>query len=382
MRNFAHVLGAASRRKTILAALVGVVVLAVVASVVGYAALSRTVRVTVDGEPREITVLGDTVGSALDAAGVEVGARDQVVPAVGEDIHEGSHIVVNYARPLELTVDGETQTHWVTAMSVDAALSQLGQTFDNAKLSTSRSEPISRGGLDIEVVTSKEITLELAGKKPVTKWFRQLTVGGVLDSLGVKVDGHDTVKPARDTEIEGGERIVFTDIQVKEEKVSGEEIDFETVEESDDSMYEGETEVEREGVVGLRDVVYSVRVVNGKEVERKILDSTVTREPVDEVVRVGTKEPEPEPTSSAPPVAGGSVWDALAQCESGGNWHINTGNGYYGGLQFSLSTWHAVGGTGYPHEHSREEQIHRGQILQSSAGWGQWPHCAAQLGLI
>jgi TolA-binding protein len=97
--------------------------------------------------------------------------------------------------------------------------------------------------------------------------------------------------------------------------------------------------------------------------------------------------PQPEPTSQpqpdpAPPAPSGSVWDQLAQCESGGNWHINTGNGYYGGLQFALSTWHSVGGTGYPHEHSREEQIRRAEILQQRAGWGQWPACAAKLGLL
>lgn len=73
-------------------------------------------------------------------------------------------------------------------------------------------------------------------------------------------------------------------------------------------------------------------------------------------------------------------WDALANCESGGNWQTNTGNGYYGGIQFSLQTWQAVGGSGYPHENSREEQIHRGQILQAQSGWGQWPSCSSKLG--
>ena len=76
-----------------------------------------------------------------------------------------------------------------------------------------------------------------------------------------------------------------------------------------------------------------------------------------------------------------SVWDDLAQCESGGDWSINTGNGYYGGLQFLLSTWHAVGGTGYPHENSREEQIYRAEILLAQSGWGQWPACSSMLGL-
>lgn len=65
-------------------------------------------------------------------------------------------------------------------------------------------------------------------------------------------------------------------------------------------------------------------------------------------------------------------WDRVASCESGGNWSINTGNGYYGGLQFSLETWRSVGGPGYPHEHSRETQIHFAEILQQRAGWGQW----------
>jgi hypothetical protein len=78
---------------------------------------------------------------------------------------------------------------------------------------------------------------------------------------------------------------------------------------------------------------------------------------------------------------GGTVWDRLAQCESGGNWAINTGNGYYGGLQFSLSSWRAVGGSGYPHQASRETQIAMGQRLQAAQGWGAWPSCSAQLGL-
>jgi hypothetical protein len=75
------------------------------------------------------------------------------------------------------------------------------------------------------------------------------------------------------------------------------------------------------------------------------------------------------------------VWDRLAACESGGNWSINTGNGYYGGLQFSLASWRAVGGSGYPHRASRAEQIRRGRRLKAGQGWGAWPSCAASLGL-
>ncbi|TLM84082.1 transglycosylase family protein [Pseudarthrobacter sp. NamE5] len=76
-----------------------------------------------------------------------------------------------------------------------------------------------------------------------------------------------------------------------------------------------------------------------------------------------------------------STWDALAQCESGGNWAINTGNGYAGGLQFSPSTWAAYGGTGSAADASREQQIAVAEQVQAAQGWGAWPSCSAQLGL-
>ncbi len=83
----------------------------------------------------------------------------------------------------------------------------------------------------------------------------------------------------------------------------------------------------------------------------------------------------------APLTVGTNVWDELAQCESGGNWSIDTGNGFYGGLQFSLSSWEMVGGSGYPNQASQSEQIMRAQMLQSQQGWGAWPVCSAKLGL-
>lgn len=77
----------------------------------------------------------------------------------------------------------------------------------------------------------------------------------------------------------------------------------------------------------------------------------------------------------------GATWDALAQCESGGNWAANTGNGFSGGLQFSASTWAAYGGNGSASAASREQQIAVAEQVQASQGWGAWPSCAAQLGL-
>ncbi|SHU26583.1 resuscitation-promoting factor [Mycobacteroides abscessus subsp. abscessus] len=76
-------------------------------------------------------------------------------------------------------------------------------------------------------------------------------------------------------------------------------------------------------------------------------------------------------TASADPVN----WDAIAACESGGNWGINTGNGYYGGLQFNLGTWRANGGSGSPHLASREEQIRVAENVLARQGIGAWPVC-------
>jgi nucleoid-associated protein YgaU len=76
-----------------------------------------------------------------------------------------------------------------------------------------------------------------------------------------------------------------------------------------------------------------------------------------------------------------SAWDKLAQCESGGNWNINTGNGYYGGLQFNLGTWRAFGGSGMPNQASKAQQIAVAERILAAQGWNAWPSCSRKMGL-
>jgi resuscitation-promoting factor RpfA len=76
-----------------------------------------------------------------------------------------------------------------------------------------------------------------------------------------------------------------------------------------------------------------------------------------------------------------SAWDKLAQCESGGNWKINTGNGYYGGIQFNASTWRAYGGSGLPHQASRSQQIAVAERTLAAQGWNAWPSCSRKMSL-
>ena len=103
---------------------------------------------------------------------------------------------------------------------------------------------------------------------------------------------------------------------------------------------------------------------------------------------IPTPKPTPRPvaawTGGDPAAVDGSVWDRLAQCESGGNWAINTGNGYYGGLQFNYSTWLAYGGgefAEYAHLATREQQIAIAERLHAARGFQPWPGCRAKLGL-
>jgi hypothetical protein len=78
------------------------------------------------------------------------------------------------------------------------------------------------------------------------------------------------------------------------------------------------------------------------------------------------------------PAANATNWDAIAQCESSGNWAINTGNGFHGGLQFTLNTWYANGGSGMPEDNSREEQIRVAENTLATQGIGAWPVCGAR----
>ena len=102
------------------------------------------------------------------------------------------------------------------------------------------------------------------------------------------------------------------------------------------------------------------------------------REPVDQVVEVGTARSAHRTSPAAAPSG-----TQLAQCESGGNWAINTGNGYYGGLQFNLGTWQSYGGAGLPHQQSRRDpdRDRRAASAPPTGGYGAWPACAAKLGL-
>ena len=366
----------ATTSRPLMIVLATVVVLAVAGSTLGYSALSKTVTLTLDGKSEEVTAFGGTVGDVLDAQGVEIGAKDDVLPAPDQQITDGTRISVRFARPFEVSVDGKPTTYWVTSTTVSRALDEIGKRYAGADLSASRGGGIDRKGMKLDVVTPKDLVVKIGDRKSVHRTVTALTVEEALADLGVDVDRDDQTRPAVDHVLEDGDKLVYTSVRVVRKHVDGEVVDFDTVEREDSSMFEGETSVARDGRTGLRDVTYRIVYRNGDVAVKKVVRQDLRRQPVDEIVQVGTKPP-------ATNFGGGNtVWDRLAQCESGGNWAINTGNGYYGGLQFNLGTWHANGGSGLPSNASRETQIAIAtKVRDASGGYGAWPGCAASLGL-
>ncbi|KAA1419256.1 DUF348 domain-containing protein [Nocardioides humilatus] len=366
----------ASASRTALVATSVVVLLAVAGATFGYRSMTTPVTLSVDGQERQVRVMGDTVGDVLDAEGIELTSHDIVAPDPDEAITDGTRIAVRFGREVELTVDGKTSSHWVTALTVDDALGQIGALYRGARLSTSRGADIDRGGLELEVVTPKKLTVTLAGKKPRKVSVPALTATDALEALDVDVDKHDLVFPKGDKALKDGDKVRWVDIEIKHKRVKGESFSAATITQEDSSSPEGTENIVRTGEPGIRDAFYKLVFRNGELVKKVLVSSDVKTEPVARIVEVGTQEV----TSNY--AGGSSVWDSLAQCEAGGNWAINTGNGYYGGLQFNLGTWHAYGGSGYPHQNSREEQIRIAEkVRAATGGYGSWPGCARSLGL-
>ena len=353
--------------------MIGAVALAVAATGVGYAAMSKNVTLSIDGKTEKIRTFGDNVGDVLRSEGISLSDHDVVAPGATSSFGDGATIAVKYGRPLDVKLDGNTNRYWTTATNVASALDQLGLRFANAKLSANRGATIDRSGMDLAVVTPKTLRVKLGDERAKKTTVTALTVRDALEELGEPADANDVVKPGLDAAIQDGDKLVLTKVRVVERRVT-EAVDFDTVKKQDAGMYFDQSRTVRAGRDGSRKVLYRVTFENGEVVKRNTLRVNLLRAPVDAIVRVGTKE-RPAPTTSNY-ATGTSVWDRIAACESGGNWAANTGNGYYGGLQFNLSTWQSYGGSGRPDQNSREAQIAVAErVRDAEGGYGAWPVC-------
>jgi resuscitation-promoting factor RpfB len=367
-------------RKIIPVVAAGATALALAGTTFGYASLNKSVTLSVDGQTTEVRTSAGTVAALLRSRGIEVNGHDVVAPNLDAKVQDGTRVAVKFGRQVTFTVDGAAQTIWTTATTVDDALAALGMSLTGAELSTSRSSGIGRQGLTIVIATQKKIIIIDAGKKRTITTTGQ-TLADALAAAKIKVDADDELSASPKTRLVDGAKFTFTDVEISS-KTKKLKVDFDTVRKESSKLKKGVTKIDTPGELGVRAVTYKIVRHNDEIVKRAKIKSKLINKPVTEVILVGTKKTTTAKKSSGgSSTPSGSVWDKLAQCESGGNWSINTGNGYYGGLQFSLSTWRAYGGSGMPNKASREQQIAIAKKLQADAGWGAWPACSSKLGL-
>ncbi len=373
-------------KKPFVAAIIGGVAVASI-GVGSYAsAMDKAITLTIDGTSEQVNVWGSTVQDALDKHDIELGPRDEVIPAASDKITDGSTVEVKYARQVTATIDGNTTSFWTTATTLADALDELGLHDPAARLSVDRSMPLGRDGLTFSATTPKDTTVTADGATH-TQQSTAADVAELLAELRITLDDNDRVSPAADTPITAGLAITVQRVDVQE-VAEDQVIDYQTVTTEDASMVKGTQQVTQAGQEGAKTVVWQITYVDGVEESRAVASENVITAPVDRHVTVGTlvtAAPTGGNTGAAAPAsANGSTWDAIAYCESGGNWAINTGNGYYGGLQFSYSTWLGYGGGAYAptaNLATREQQIAIAEQVLAGQGWGAWPSCSSKLGL-
>ncbi|AQQ14762.1 Resuscitation-promoting factor Rpf2 precursor [Corynebacterium glaucum] len=359
----------------------GVITGAVVVGGAGTAlAAQKDIVVDVNGEATNVKTFAGDVEGTLQAAGVSFGAQDLVYPALTDKVVNGDTVTVRTAKPVAVVVDGVQQQLTSTAETVGDLMAEAGVGVD-AATDIDRSEPVTEG-LTVDVTTPKVVAITVAGDTVLTTQAAK-TVGELLSSRGVTVDSNDRLNHALTDPITPNMEIVLDRVEVHR----GSEIiktDLPANYIDDPELEEGVEEVRVEGKPNEKMVIRHTVIVNGEIETDEILRERETIKGKPATIARGTKPTGGNTGAAAPAVANGSVWDSLAQCESGGNWSINTGNGYHGGLQFSASTWAAYGGTQYAptaDQATREQQIAVAQRTQASQGWGAWPACTAKLGI-
>jgi len=220
--------------------------------------------------------------------------------------------------------------------------------------------------------TQKVVTRTVTLKDGVAKRQKikttAVTVADLLAEQGVTLGALDYVKPALTKKLKKSMHVKVYRVSVATTTVLAEVVPFDVVKQKNPSLKRGIKNILVAGQNGSSDRTYSVTTVNGKEKSRELLSEVVLVAPVTQVVEVGTKGPKLNLKRM-------KLWNRIAKCESGGRWHINTHNGYYGGLQFNLATWRSVGGrdfASYPHKASKAEQVTVANRLYAKRGTRPW----------
>jgi len=373
----------------------------------------RLLTLTVDGQTRQVWTTATTVEQALADLGQNPSAfklsadRARAIPI------DGLSVTALTLRTVTLTNRGAAAaTIKTTAATVGALLAEQGITIGAADRVTPSADAPLTDGAAISVVTLPTVSLAVGTDPAVRAVVEGGTVGDALAAAGVTIGADDTVTPAVATPVTDGLQVVVTRIGYQTTTQTQEVGQPADERQDDSSLAAGATTVVQQGQPGSVEITLRTAVTNGQAGAPEEVSRRTLTEAIPTITKVGTKQapavqpaaaqparqtaaaapaqpvaapaaaPEPPPAPApapapAPSNSGGwSVnWDAIAACESGNNWSINTGNGYYGGLQFDSGTWLSNGGGAFAPRAdlaSKDQQIQIAERVYAARGLSPW----------
>lgn len=268
---------------------VPLVLLVVLATGGAFLLLGKSVTLVVDQDSRAVDTFAGTVGDLLDEQGVKVGEHDEVRPDLDATLADGMQIEVLIAKQITLSLNGIQRIVYVTGETVDDVLRQINlRAGRSAHISPSRGASVEDGDL-IVYREAVNVTLSADGqtRNVITN---EEDVGGLLGSLGLMLDGNDEVHPSRKTRLSSGMLIRVVRVEISR-VVEQQELAYGTEVQHSNELMQGVQKVVRAGVPGLVQRTFEVRLENGQEVARTMIDSRQVRAPVRQLVVEGTRPP-------------------------------------------------------------------------------------------
>lgn len=355
-----------------------------VAGLVAFVGNNKTITLNVDGKASSVQSFGGTVEQVVKSANLELKPGDRVSPSLDATVQNGTVININQAKEVKVSLDGAEKTVNTTAQDVEDLVTELG-VASASSVSAPKDATLSLAGSYVSISTPKTVSIVADGKVN-TATTTALTVGKVLEDSGVTLGANDRTSQPANANVVNNMVIKVSRVDTSQTAVTSEEVPFETVTAESADMLKGDKEVTQAGAAGKLERTFKLVLVDGREASRTLVSENVAVQPVIEKVTVGTKaKPVPQAApaapagantgAAAPAMMNEAMWDKIAQCESTGNWSINSGNGYYGGLQFDIRTWIGAGGGAYAPNASlatKAQQIDIANRVYAQRGLSPW----------
>ena len=353
-----------------------VVLCALVLGLVAFVGNNKTVTINVDGKVSSVQSFGGTVGQVVKSANVELKPADRVSPSADANVENGTVINVNMAKAVKVSLDGAEKTVSTTAPDVAGLVTELG-VASASSVSVPKDAQLAVDGSFVSISTPKAVSI-VADGKAATATTTAATVAQVLADAGITLGTEDRTSQPGNAPVVNNMVVKVSRVDSSQTAATTDDVAFDSLTTESADLLKGEKQVTQAGTAGKVNRTFKLVLVDGREASRTLVSEAVTVQPVTEKVTVGTKAKPAAGANTgaaAPGMMNEAMWDKIAQCESTGNWSINSGNGYYGGLQFNIQTWIGAGGGAYAPNASlatKAQQIDIANRIYAQRGLQPW----------